>query len=302
MSDSLAFNNETLLYNNQYELYYPADPYNPLDLPSNTVRVRTSDGNAPTKGTNTSYETATLVPGTVDVYDVYKSGTSFDNLLSDSNNVVEVFGANTTDITNMYEMFYNCSSLTSVPLFDTSKVWKMSSMFHSCASITTVPLFDTSNVTLMEFMFYHCTSLTSVPLFDTSSVTNMRYMFNGCSSLTSVPLFNTFEVTNMGYMFYNCTSLTNVPLFFTNKVTNMRGMLSRCTSLTVVHPFATSNVTDMSEMLFNCINVRAGALALYNQASSQATPPSSHSQTFYNCGSNTVQGAAELAQIPSDWK
>jgi len=302
MSDSLAFNNETLLYNNQYEFYYPDDPYNPLNLPANTVRVRTSDGNVPIKDTNTRYETATLVPGTTDVYDVYKSGESFTDLLSGSNNVVEVLGANTTDITDMNEMFYNCTSLTSVPLFDTSKVWKMTKMFYSCASITTVPLFDTSNVKLMEFMFYHCTSLESVPLFDTSNVTDMGYMFNGCTSLTTVPLFHTSNVTDMGYMFYNCTSLTKAPFFFTNKVTNMRGMLMRCTSLTIVYLYATSNVTDMSEMLFNCTNVRAGALALYNQASTQATPPSSHSQTFFNCGSNTVQGAAELAQIPADWK
>ena len=301
MLKSLAFNNETLLYNNQYELYYP-DPYNPLNLPSNTVRVRTSDGNVPTKGANTSYETATLVPGTVDVYDVYKSGTSFDDLLADSNNVVEVLGANTTNITNMHEMFYNCTSLTFVPLFNTSNVWKMARMFHSCASITTVPSFDTSNVTTMEFMFYNCTSLISVPLFDTSSVTNMKHMFYNCTSLTTVPLFNTFEVTDMRYMLANCTSLTKVPLFMTSKVTNMYGMLMRCTSLTAVPTFYTSNVTNMTQMLFNCINVRAGALALYNQASTQATPPSGHSQTFYECGANTVQGAAELAQIPSDWK
>ena len=31
-------------------------------------------------------------------------------------------------------------------------------------------------------------------------------------------------------------------------------------------------------------------------------PPISHRQAFYNCGSNTQTGAAELAQIPSGWK
>lgn len=34
----------------------------------------------------------------------------------------------------------------------------------------------------------------------------------------------------------------------------------------------------------------------------QATPPSSHASTFNKCGRDTVSGAAELAQIPSDWK
>ena len=229
------------------------DPYNPLNLPANTVRVRTSDGNAPTKAYNNTYETATLVSGTNDVYDVYKSGTSFADLLHSSSNVIEVLGANTTGITNMANMF-------------------------QMTAVTTVALFDTSNVTNMSFMFGNCGSLTSVPSFDTSKVTNMLYMFISCSSLTSVPLFDTSNVTNMESMFEDCGSLTSVPSFDTSKVTNM------------------------NDAFAGCVNVTSGALALYQQASSQTNPPSSHRFTFIACGSNTVTGAAELAQIPSSWK
>ena len=31
-------------------------------------------------------------------------------------------------------------------------------------------------------------------------------------------------------------------------------------------------------------------------------PPSSHTEAFKNSGSDTTTGAAELAQIPEDWK
>jgi hypothetical protein len=55
-------------------------------------------------------------------------------------------------------------------------------------------------------------------------------------------------------------------------------------------------------MFYNCYKVESGAYALYQQASTQTTPPSSHSNTFRNCGRDTTTGAAELAQIPSDWK
>jgi len=58
----------------------------------------------------------------------------------------------------------------------------------------------------------------------------------------------------------------------------------------------------MSYMFSGCYKVESGALALYQQASSQATPPSTHNSAFYKCGRDTVTGAAELAQIPSDWK
>ena len=256
----------------------PVDPYNPLNLPANTVRVRTSDGNAPSKAGYATYETATLVSGTTDVYDVYKSGTDFGALLFYSENVKEVLGANTTGITSMDRMFYGINNLTSVTLF------------------------DTSSVTNMSFMFVWCNNLTSVPLYDTSNVTNMQEMFNECHSLTTVPLFNTSNVTNMKDMFYDCYDLTNVPLFNTSNVTNMQRMFYECNNLTTVPLFNTSKVTNMDSMFYNCTLVQSGALALYQQASSQANPPSSHSATFYNCGSNTTTGAAELAQIHWSWK
>jgi len=113
---------------------------------------------------------------------------------------------------------------------------------------------------------------------NTSNVTNMESMFDSCTSLTSVSLLDTSNVTNMDMMFLNCYSLTTVPLFDTSKV------------------------TTMYNMLYNCIKVQYGALALYKQASTQTTPPTNHTQTFTNCGSNTETGAAELAQIPYDWK
>ena len=231
------------------------DPYNPLGLPPYTVRVRTSDGNPPSRnGGDASWETATLVSGTSDVYDVFKTGPSLSNMFNGSNNVVEVLGANTANVTSMNSMFYYCSNMT------------------------TIPLFDTSSVTDMNYMFRVCNSLTSMPLFDTSNVTGMIYTFSGCSSLTTVPLLNTSKVTSMYSMLDSCTSLTTIPLF------------------------NTSNVTDMNYMFYGCINVQSGALALYNQASTQTNPPTYHSTTFWNCGSNTVSGAAELAQIPNDWK
>ena len=271
---------EATLYHNGIKIWPEEgpDPYNPLNLPPNTVRVRTNDGAVPKKSSPTSYETATLVEGTSDVYDVYKSGTDFSFLFQNSNNIVEVLGANTTGITYMGDMFYDCTSLTTVPLFNTSSVTNMSSMFYNCTSLISVPLFDTSSVTRMAGMFQNCTSLTSVPLFDISSVNSMNYMFENCASLTSVPLFNTSSAESMKSMFKNCTSLTSVPLF------------------------NASSALIIEDMFSGCINVETGALALYQQLSTQATPPLYHNRTFENCGSNTTTGAAELAQIPEDWK
>ena len=73
--------------------------------------------------------------------------------------------------------------------FDTGKVTDMNNMFNNCTSLTTVPEFDTSKVTNMYSMFYNCSSLTTVPAFNTGLVTNMNAMFDNCSSLTTVDMY-----------------------------------------------------------------------------------------------------------------
>ena len=121
--------------------------------------------------------------------------------------------------TNLVNLFYNCISLQSVPLFNTINVTNMGYMFNNCYSLQSVPLFNTINVTSMLNMFNGCISLQSVPLFNTINVTNMGYMFNNCYSLQSVPLFNTSNVTNMVSMFQNCQSLNFIPAFITTAIT-----------------------------------------------------------------------------------
>lgn len=281
------------------------DPLNPLNLPKNTIRVRTSDGNVPFKNSNpniaATYETATLVQGTTDVYDIYKSGTNFDKLLLNSNNVVEILGANTSDITSMADMVHACTSLTSIPIFDTANVTNMDQLFYDCILLSTVPLYNTSNVTNMHALFYQCASLTDVPLLDTSNAVDMSFMFRGCTSLQTIPLFNTSNVETLRYMFYDCTSLISIPLIDTSNVKSISYMFYGCDSLATVTLFDTSNVIYVGHAFFNCKNVESGALALYQQLSSQANVPE-HNHCFMDCGKDTQTGAAELAQIPSDWK
>lgn len=251
---------------------------------------------------------------------------AFDFAFSDEENKVQVIAGNTDGITNMKGLFRGCRVLTSVCMLDTSDVTDMDLMFAECRKLESIPFFDTSNVTTMWATFYECFEITSVPLFNTSKVTTMRWMFEGCRSLPTVPLFDTSRVTHTDEMFSGCHTLTSVPLFDTSNVTNMWGMfrdcdalttvplfdtheveymtymLFNCTSLTSVPLFATESVIDMSYMCVRCVNVAGGALALYQQASSQQYPPSRHDATFRNCGTNTAAGRADLLGIPQDWQ
>ena len=138
-------------------------------------------------------------------------------------NLTEISGIenlDTSNVTDMNNMFYECSSLSSIDLsnFNTSNVTNMSGMFNRCSSLSSIDLskFDTSNVKDMNAVFYNCTGLTSLDLssFNTSNVTDMEMMFDGCSNLKTVNLqsFNTEKVTNMLQMFYRCESLESLDI------------------------------------------------------------------------------------------
>ena len=229
------------------------DPYNPLNLPPNTIRVKFIDNYIPTMG-NTQTRVESYQDNVWDIVRTSNNWSSLFNESSETHNLLEVLGANTKNVTEMI------------------------SLFHYCTSLTNVALFDTSNVTNMTQMFYHCTSLTTVPLFNTSKVTNMFNMFRWDSNLISVPLFDTSNVTNFDYVFEECTSLTSIPLFNTSKM------------------------IDVERCFYNCVSVNTGILDLYNRMINQSNTPTSYDYCFHDCGRNSTTGAAELAQIPNDWK
>ena len=199
-------------------------------------------------------------------------------LFQNNGKLLRVEGLNLPKVTTFQSMFKNCTNLESIGSITSSpSLTNCSELFQSCQHLITFPWFDTSNVESISGMFNQCQSLQTIPLIDTNKITNMSSMFLRCYSLTSVPLLNTSNVTIMQSMFYGCKALTNVPLLNTSKVTNL------------------------TQMFLDCTNVQSGALALYQQASSQANPPTKHTATFKNCGVNTQTGLAELAQIPTSW-
>ncbi|MCI2041579.1 MAG: BspA family leucine-rich repeat surface protein [Bacilli bacterium] len=207
---------------------------------------------------------------------------------------IDLSAFDTSEVTDMEEMFASCSSLTSLDVskFDTSQVTDMSGMFLGCSSLTSLDIskFDTSKVTNMSNMFAVCSNLTSLDVrnFDTSQVTDMSSMFSNCSGLTSLDVsrFDTSQVTNMTSMFWNCKSLTSLDLsnFDTSNVTNMSEMFLGCSSLTSlnVSNFDTSKVTNMSNMFASC-----GSLTSLDLSNFDTSNVTNMSNMFASCGSLT---------------
>ena len=159
-------------------------------------------------------------------------------------NIVFQKRIDTSNVTNMMNLFFNCSSLLSVDLsnLNTSNVTNMRWMFALCSSLTFLDVshFDTSNVTTMSGMLEGCSSLISLNIsnLNTSNATDMSNMFKNCSSLTSLDLssFDTSNITSMISMFEGCSSLTSLDLsnFDTSNVARMSRMFKSCTELILI--------------------------------------------------------------------
>ena len=185
-------------------------------------------------------------PGTI--YDLNTGsnnpGWYTDGTRSSVTNVV--FDASFADArpTTTFKWFREMKNLTTIvgmkEYLNTSQVTSMKAMFFECRALPSVDLthFMTENVTDMSGMFGNCVSLTSLDLntFNTANVTNMGGMFNKCSGLTSLDLnsFNTAKVTDMDLMFGNCSNLTTIMVgngWSTESVIYSDDMFTDCANL-----------------------------------------------------------------------
>lgn len=181
---------------------------------------------------------------------------------------VNMTNCNFSKVTEMTNMFYNCSSLVS--LGDTSK-WNtgsctnMYSMFGRCTSLKQLDVsnWDVSKVTTFNSMF--CGGNYGIPPFissldvskwDTSSATDMGYMFHGYlgSEVLDVSNFNVSKVTNFQLMFASSgATIVGTENWDTSKATNMYAMFYGVKNTRLdVSNLNTSKISSFGRMFYNC--------------------------------------------------
>lgn len=172
---------------------------------------------------------------------------------------------------NKTSYFIVLSNISGLSCLDTSNATNIKNMFTNCQKLTMLDLssFDTSKVQNMQAMFLQCISLESVDLsnWNTSNTTVMAGMFGGCTKLKALNLshFNTSKVITFLQFAASCESLetVNAPSLVTSVCNNTKAMFTSCIKLNSIDVtnWDTSNVTDMAGMFLNCsslieLNVR----------------------------------------------
>lgn len=137
-----------------------------------------------------------------------------------------------------------------------------------------------------------------------TGVTVINRFFNAARQVKNCVLKNTGSVTDATSLFYhsNKCRLVSINSLNLSSAVYIDNLFRLCEYLTSPLAITLSGSVLTCTSAFNgAKNVPSGALALYNSLSSQSTLPIRYSSCFTNCGTNTVGGAEELAQIPTSW-
>lgn len=124
---------------------------------------------------------------------VLSDGTIFGNATSTFTNF-DMNNFDTSNMTSFYQMFYNCTALTSINFgnIDTKNIENMSNMFNGCTALSSISLngLNTEKVSTMSSMFRNCTNLQDIDwgtftLTGIHGSTTFSKFFDGCSSLSN---------------------------------------------------------------------------------------------------------------------
>ncbi len=187
------------------------------------------------------------------------------------NSVTGLGNLNTSQVTDMSSMFYNCWHLPSDNLnmssWDVSKVTDMGHMFEKCKALTSLDLsfWNVSKVADMSSMFEECTNLNILNLggWNNAKLTNIANMFYKCDHLASLNVSSWTNplITDFSDLFEGLGSLATLNLtnFKIPAATNMADMFRNCKALTSLNlsSFNTTNVTAINNMFMNCTNLES---------------------------------------------
>lgn len=124
----------------------------------------------------------------------------------------EIQGSNQSDAQGMFE---GCANLVKAPVFrdfgGSGNYWKwsnMSNMFYGCTSLTTVPQYDAGNVATFTDMFKNCSNLSNESLNNILGMCAGAISFQGTKTLSELGINSSTDYSGVDF-----TAMTNYSAF-----------------------------------------------------------------------------------------
>lgn len=165
---------------------------------------------------------------------------SFLEFYRDCSSLTQVPLMDTTSATTVARMFQDCTLLTAVPDYDFGTPTDISSLFYRCSNLSGVGniTIDSSNITNFSSLFFLCLALQNSCKWDMSNATTLSNMFRACFVLSEIPtnpqggVLNTSNVSNFDQAFRDCRIITTFPLIDTGGGTTFSRTWGGCWALT----------------------------------------------------------------------
>ena len=208
----------------------------------------------------------------------------------------DLYNMRTNNGTNMAGLFsYYTASELDLRSLDVSKVTNMYNMFQNCSSSVNIDGWDTSKVTNMEYMFQYFSGSIDISKLDTSSITNVNYMFNAANTDNIILTGLSFpSATKLEYMFNSAEGTTlDLSSWDISNITSMYYMFNNAKYKRIdLTGWKTTNVTDMSNMFYNYSNPLE-ELIIPDWDMTNVTS----SNSFYYVGSSSYKNTLKLIDL-----
>lgn len=96
----------------------------------------------------------------------------------------------TSNLTDVEGMFFNCESITRLPMMNLSKCAYLSDFARGCLKVKEIPLYDTKNVTYFRNAFMNMQLAETVPALDARATIVLQGMVDGCSNIKNIWIKN----------------------------------------------------------------------------------------------------------------
>jgi len=190
------------------------------------------------------------------------ASTSLANLFYDCHSLQSVTIKNTSNVTTFTNMHYNNYALQKMPTYTfRSAGVSLNSMFYSCCSlIETYPITITpSNSNDFLNMFYLCKSLRYINLTINSNIDySFSQVFYGCSSLADIMLTfsGTGKITSLSQTFAY-TRIKESPAIDTSLCTTFSNTFQYCDRLAILQTYNYTSATTLAFMLDGCYSLKS---------------------------------------------
>ena len=158
----------------------------------------------------------------------------------------------TSNVTDMWGMFYHSKFNGDISRWDVSHVTNMKGMFRQNMFNGDISKWDVSNVTDMSYMFNKSEFNGDISKWNVSSVKNMMFMFYDSIFNGDISGWDVSSVTNMSYMFTDSVFNGDISRWDVSNVINMREMFAGSKFNQDISSWSISKGIDMFYIFYQC--------------------------------------------------